>query len=262
MMAAEKSGAPPQEKATVKAINIPLGVAKGEVVFYSINVRTAYTSWSITKRYSQFEELGAALIEIKGLPATVELPGKRYKLFVSHISKEFIEERRVLLENYLKKLITVDDVQKCDAFLKFVSTDKSDEEVKVDVKKESDLAEDSEITGISIPATRTMSDHVLYQIDIVNSRKRKSFSKWTVLKRFGQFYDMDCAVRACYAEKPEMLDHLPGPPARRAKLLNDHMDAAFVEARRVLLENYLQKMLQVDFVLRNKEFLTFLGVNV
>lgn len=24
-----------------------------------------------------------------------------------------------------------------------------------------------------------MSDHVLYQVDVVNSKKRKTFSKWT-----------------------------------------------------------------------------------
>jgi len=105
-----------------------------------------------------------------------------------------------------------------------------------------------------------MSDHVLYQIDCVNVRKRKSFSKWTVLKRYSQFYDMDTAVRAAYINKPDLLATLPAPPARHAKLLTDHMDNTFVEQRRVLLENYLQKMIKVEAVVRNKDFLLFIGI--
>ena len=50
------------------------------------------------------------------------------------------------------------------------------------------------MTGISIPAVRKMSDHVLYQIDVSNERKRRSFRKWTVLKRFGQFFTLDQVV--------------------------------------------------------------------
>jgi hypothetical protein len=73
----------------------------------------------------------------------------------------------------------------------------------------------------------------LYQIDVVNVRKRKSFSKWTVLKRFGQLYDMDVAVRAEFAEQPTFLASLPPPPERKLKVLSDHMDDGFVEQRRM-----------------------------
>jgi len=104
-----------------------------------------------------------------------------------------------------------------------------------------------------------MSDHVLYQIDVTNARKDAPFDKWTVLKRFGQFYDMDCAVRAAFLDKPDMLTKLPEPPERKAKLFNDHMDNTFVEHRRVLLQNYLSNMLSVIEVVRNKDFLVFFG---
>ncbi len=49
----------------------------------------------------------------------------------------------------------------------------------------------SQVTHISIPSTRLMSDHVLYQVHMSNMRKRQSFSRWTVLKRYGQFYNLD-----------------------------------------------------------------------
>jgi len=167
----------------------------------------------------------------------------------------------------LKKLTAVDEIAKADAFLKFLTADRvadATTDAKNDAKAPTldELPEDVEVTGVAIPGTRLMSDHVLYQIDVVNARKRKTFSKWTVLKRFGQFYDMDTLVRASFAENLQVLAAMPPQPQRRAKLFNDHMDSAFVESRRVLLENYLQKMMCVIDVVRNKDFLQFIGVNI
>jgi hypothetical protein len=50
-----------------------------------------------------------------------------------------------------------------------------------------------------------------------------------VLKRFGQFYDMDLALRELLFDNQEALLTLPAPPQRKAKLFNDHMDESFVE---------------------------------
>jgi PX domain len=132
----------------------------------------------------------------------------------------------------------------------------------VEEKKAAELPEDVEVTDVCIPATRSMSDHVLYQIDVSNARKRKTFSKWTVLKRFGQFYEMDTEVRASFAEEKEFLDTLPCAPERKPKLLADHMDSTFIEERRALLEHYLQAMIKVERIVRHPTFLQFLGVNV
>jgi len=73
---------------------------------------------------------------------------------------------------------------------------------------------------------------------------------------------MDTQVRADFAEQPSVLTSMPAPPERKAKLLSDHMDETFVEQRRVLLENYLQRMVDNPHVVKNKHFLTFLGVTV
>jgi len=263
MLKEEKQGVPPQDKLEIKSATVPSHKIEEGVVFYDINVDSPYNSWSCKKRYSQFEELQTSLQQsdlAKKIPPGCELPPKRFKIFISHLSPAFIEERRVLLEAFLKKLVGQKDIASCSIFVKFLTTDK--QEIKVEAKKTMDLPEDVEITGVSIPATRTMSDHVLYQIDVTNNRKRKTFSKWTVLKRFTQFFDMDTAVRNAFADKPEILEKMPPPPERKAKLFNDHMDDVFIEQRRVLLDNYLNKMLQCEDVVRNKEFLVFLGVSV
>jgi len=265
MLNEEKQGVPPQEQEAIKGVSVPSHTMDAEgTVYYIINVQGSFNKWSVQKRYSQFETLAAdVLAEMAGkpLPAGAELPPKRIKLFTSHVSPAFIEERRVLLEAYLKKLVSVERLARSNCLTRFLTSDRTETaaETKEDVYE---LPEDVEITGISIPATRSMSDHVLYQIDVTNSRKRKTFSKWTVLKRFGQFFDMDSALRAGYVDQPDILASLPAPPQRKAKLFNDHMDDTFVEQRRVLLENYLNKLLLNEYAVRDKHFLTFLGVSV
>ncbi len=107
-----------------------------------------------------------------------------------------------------------------------------------------------------------MSDHVLYQIQVSNERKRASFGEWTVLKRFTQFYEMDQKLRAHFENDPLLLSKLPPPPPRRVKLLYDHMDDDFIEERRVLLQNYLSKLLRFPEVAKNGSFLDFLGVDI
>jgi hypothetical protein len=263
MLQEEKQGLPPQEKLVIKAATVPQSKIIDGVAFYIIKVTGSFNSWCVSKRYSQFEQLQGSICDAKGFPSSLDLPPKRYKFFGSQLSPAFLEERRVLLEAYLKKLVSIEDVAKNQTFTSFLTSDKTD---NIDVKAKSDrkrpiddIPDDVEVTGVTIPATRQMSDHVLYQIDVVNSRKEKEFSKWTVLKRFGQFYEMDAAVRLDLAEKIDVTT-LPATPERKFKLFNDHSDVNFVEQRRVLLENYLQRMSEVDDVVRNKYFLAFLGI--
>lgn len=239
-----------------------------DAVHYLVQVTTAAgDSWCTLKRYSQFEEFHYMLLDCvneHSLPAGAELPGKRLKLWYAHNSKTFVEERALLLENYLKKLIQVPAIAASDLLVGFLAVS------RVDVKpppratpKEAlaaaELPDDVEVTGVSLPQVRLMSDHVLYQVDVVNVRKRRSFQRWTVLKRFAQFIELDEALREAFAHRPDVLDALPLTPEKYSKLLYNHLDDHFVEQRRVVLENYLQKLMLVTPVLYNQQFLTFLG---
>jgi len=276
MMQEERQGVPPQEELAIVTCQIPKVDIEENVAYYIINVHGSFNNWSVRKRYSQFEDMNTQLtmdFALKGLPKGAALPPKEMKLFQSHLSPAFIEKRRVLLENYLKKLVSSKETAKAQTFLNFLTSDRGAFYDVPEAKSngtathtatgdDDDEQDDAEVTGVTIPATRTMSDHVLYQIDVCNARRRKTFSKWTVLKRFGQFYEMDTAMRACFANDPEFLAQLPSPPERRAKLFNDHMDPTFIEQRRALLEAYLQKLVAIPQVVRNIVFLQFLGVSV
>lgn len=271
MLTEERSGVPPQEELSIVNVTLPKAEVRDGVAFYIVNVTGSFNSWSVNKRYSQFEEMHNELaadfaFRNKTLPKGAALPPKEFKLLQSHLSSTFIERRRILLENYLKKLISSKETSKNATLLRFLTTDKHEyfevPEERKTTSTSADTDDDVEVTSVTIPATRTMSDHVLYQIDVCNSKKRKSFSKWTVLKRFGQFFEMDSMLRQAFIEDLEFLEQLPPPPERKPKLLNDHMDPSFIEQRRALLEAYLQKLVVIPRVVRHAVFLQFVGVNV
>jgi len=262
MLKEEQKGAPPQENVKIKKVSIPCGLVNDQsTVFYTINVYDGFNSWAVSKRYSQFEEFHNQIMLKYPKMKLPKLPPKKFKLFTSHVSAGFIEERRVLLENYLTRLIKT-KLSESSSLLKFLTTNKTKKVSEAKSAATEKVPDDVEVTDIAIPATRTMPDHVLYQIDLVNNKKRKSFSKWTVLKRFGQFYEMDASIRAVFATQPNIINKMPAAPQRKAKLFNDHMDSNFIENRRVLLSNYLKKMQNVPEVLRCRIFLKFLGVKV
>ena len=269
MLSAETKGNTTGETFEIQNIAIPKGIVVDKVVFYIVQIVGTFNSWTIQKRYSQFEKIYDLIDDKYGhlLPAGTDLPPKKLKLFTSHLSNDFIEQRRILLESFIKKLTSVEQIVSSKRFKKFITSDKVDAENDkkvniIDIKSEieANLPDDVEITGITIPSTRTMSDHVLYQIDVENVRKRKSYSKWTVLKRFGQFFEMDTQLRNECIDNVTLLSHLPKPPQRKVKILNDHMDDTFIEQRRVLLENYLLKLLRHVEVVRSPTFLSFCGV--
>jgi len=127
-MKEEKGGVPPQEKIEIKGISIPSGKAdEAGIVFYFVNVEGSFqNTWSVAKRYSQFEELHSALLLSdfsKKIPSGCDLPQKRWKIFTSHVTPSFIEQRRVLLEAYLRRLLKVDDIANSSILTKFLSSD-------------------------------------------------------------------------------------------------------------------------------------------
>ena len=315
---------PKDKKLKIEYVSVKNAFVHSDIVFYDIHVKTSQHYWHVTKRfvlvfyakmrvfiyiyilyiiyrYSQFEELHNQLIQItkEKLPL---LPAKHYKWFTDHTKPSFIEKRRALLDNYVKKLIKAKGVNSSQCVVNFFHNDKQAEEVirkrtiqqEARLKREEeeeeeheeeeeeqkqkqkekqkrehrlsdeyDFPQDQEVTNIVIQSTRKMTDHVLYQICVSNSHKRSSFRAWTVLKRFTQFYEMDIKLRAgLQIQSPDTLPKLPPAPSRKLKFVHDHMDDDFIEERRVLLENYLSKLLRFPQVVQNEDFLEFLGVDM
>lgn len=54
-----------------------------------------------------------------------------------------------------------------------------------------------EVTDVSVAAAQILRrNHVVYQINVENSRKRKTYARWTVMKRFGEFAKLNEKLRA------------------------------------------------------------------
>lgn len=252
----------PEDTDRITGITIPSCKLDDEKVgYYYINVMCGVEKgWHVVKRYSQFEEFHAMAVAEIGFPAACELPAKRPRWLISHVDPEFMEERRCLFESYLKILLKDKHNKDNQRLFDFLSTDKKGALIET-TETSLEAPSDVEVTSVGVPSTRAMTDHVLYQIDVVNCHKRKTFSKWTVLKRFTQVHQMDAEMRETLAtESPSVVSQLPPCPPRQVKIFFDHMDDAFIEQRRALLQNYFNRLIRIPTVVRHPMLLNFLGV--
>lgn len=90
---------------------------------YNITLRQPLRSYTVQKRYSDFQSLHVAITaQCSNVPPPVSVPGKSW--FKSTISSpELTEERRKGLETYLQTINTVDDAswRRCDAWRQFLN---------------------------------------------------------------------------------------------------------------------------------------------
>ena len=265
MLQEEKVGVPVLEDQRIRDVNVISGCYHGDAVFYTTAVTNGFTSWFISKRYSHFETLhNALMLQFQSKMGDIIFPPKQVKILFSHASKEFIDERKVLLNNYLKKCISFPEIGKCKEFSDFFTSDRIDGDLDTPLRNPfyvpslQEMPDDVEVTDVTISSVRYMHDHVLFQCDVLNIRKRKTFQNWTVLKRFGQFHDMDTLLREDF-KGHAIVNYLPTLPSRKLKLLENHLDPAFVEIRRALLEHYIKYLIRMTEAIRNKHVLEFLG---
>jgi hypothetical protein len=217
---------------------------------------------AVSKRYSQFLELYEDLVKLS--PDLPSLPGKKIKLFTNHLDAGFIEQRRVLLETFMKKVSEIESCRTSNSLRLFLDTDQIElrESEKLDdvgiLKEYHSL----DVAEVWIPSVKVMADHTLFQIHCANSEKEQGgnpdLNEWVSLKRYQDFFDIDQKLRQAY---PTLAVHFPPLPEKVLKILIDHNDSKFVEERRVVLENYLKKMIRIEQVVNDKHFLRFLNAD-
>jgi len=114
---------------------------------------------------------------------------------------------------------------------------------------------DREITNVSIKKAQVVGDDsgavVLYQVDLKND-----FREWTVLKRYKLFSQLDEDLHRVLG-KTELADRLPKLPPKRFRLFVDHLDKAFIDERRLSLEEYCNDLLSIPEVANHDVVLQF-----
>ncbi len=242
---------------------------------------------NVFKRFEQFSSLYADLsvlaASIADGFAMPPFPSRQPKLLVDHMAREFIEQRRVILDNFLQKLVPFSDLCESQAFLDFVVPEDDDpfvppppgprappepdleaEVIDEDAFRSSARRADedySDVTAVAVPSAQVLrSEHVVYQVNVTNVKRRQSFQQWTVLKRFSDVCALDAALRTALAAQPQVLLELPALPPKYSKYLFDHLDPDFIEHRRILLESYLKRIIAIRAVHKNPTWLEFFGV--
>jgi len=242
-----------EKRKGVQSLSILTVNEEDGIGFFPINVKYKNKTYVVLKRYSEFRDLNRAL-RPKYRSQLPSLPKKKLKLFTKHKDSNFLEKRRAMLDNYVRKILLINHVSECEELVSWVSEDSKDLTREFVYETIPTFPKTQEVTDITIPKYRKMSDHILYTLEVSN---RNTGANWIVLKRFTQFHMMDECVRADLSNQNVVL---PERPHRKSKAWIDHMSPWFIERRRVLLQNYLRKLLLVPEVSHNEHFLVFLGV--
>lgn len=95
---------------------------------------------------------------------------------------------------------------------------------------------------------------VLYEINTVLNDKET-----VVRRRFSDFDELDCLVRSVF-QGHHLSSNLPPLPSKHMKLLMDHTTSDFVEQRRIDLEVFLRRLINVPHVTCDPDLLEFLGL--
>jgi len=117
------------------------------------------------------------------------------------------------------------------------------------------LKQGNNITKITIPSFHIADSVVVYEVDVSNKKLR-----WNLWLRYEFFFVLHQMLLNLVNDMstPESPIALPPFPEKRMKFFTNHLDEYFVENRRLLLENYLQKILQNRFLKHSEVFINFL----
>jgi len=284
-------------KESIKSVSIPSHHVTENIVLYEVEVANKNYIWNLWLRFDQFHRLHLRLSELASeytmkysprdnsrynLPP---FPVKQPKIIVDHKSRQFVEERRTLLENYLQKILNNEEFRHYEAFVTFLLPPKKEVAIprkpRAEPSRKSkskrnrearsksykfgcrllELSERDEITAIHVSRSQVTDTHTVYQVNLSNENKPVDVMDWRVFKRYGDFASFDASLRKEIAAKyPDCLKFLPPIPSKSSKLLVDHKDPVFIERRRVLLDSYCQNLIKYPVFRRHALAIEFFEV--
>jgi len=266
-------------KPTIAKVSVPYyQMLKEGPVVYEINASNEKCEWNVWHRFQTFKLLHEMLkedIEKKGLKCKLPIMPFRYiKLVINHKSTDFCEGRRVLLDNYLKTLLTIAGLRDSTVLIGFLShSDESLSEEKIsqaeiDMYERAKVAsilvtdETDDITSVSVPSFQLIKqEYVLYQVKVHNMNKDPEYSQWNVMHRYSEFKEFDKAIREDLTERaPQLVSEIPQLPMKEPKIIRNHFDEDFVERRRLLLDSYIKRMIKIKTLRRHPMTNKFLGI--
>lgn len=266
----------------ISKVSIPSYYQAEDYTVFEVEVSNKKIRWNVWHRFDSFYMLHHMLLEIATSLSQSQqryivlppFPEKHIKYVVDHFDREFIENRRMLLENYIKRILTMTDFKHSSIVTSFFTPDIDEivlppsspggrtEPINLDEILNKD--DEDEITRVGVPMAQILkNDHAIFTVNCANENKRKSFGEWSVLKRFAEFHAYDMQLRNDLSEtNPNAIQFLPGIPGRSPKLLIDHLEESFIERRRILLEAYCKRLIRHPIYRKHPLTLRFFGVDM
>jgi hypothetical protein len=264
---------------SIEKVSVPHYQAlKNGPVVYEITASNNKCRWNVWHRFQTFQLLHEMLkvsIDEERLKCKLPIiPFRHIKLVINHKSKDFCEGRKVLLDNYLKTLLSIKELRDSTVLIGFLSrSDESLSDEKVSQEETKDYEtnkvknilvtdESDDITNVSIPSSRVVgNEYVLYTVSVHNMNVETEYSHWNVLHRYSEFKEYDRALREYLAkDKPHLISEIPQLPMKESKIFRNHFGHDFVERRRLLLDSYIKRLIKVQSLRRHPLTIKFLGV--
>merc|ERR1719461_1523566 len=176
-----------QKGHAIVRVCIPSYYRAEDYIVYEVEVSNKKIRWNVWHRFDSFYMLHHMLLEIAAslsqnhsryinLPP---FPEKQVKVIVDHFEQEFIENRRMLLENYLKKVLVMPDFKHSNIVTSFLTPDMEEiilppvesggRQKATNLDEVIDIDEDDEITGVSVPQAQILkNDHAIFTINCNN----------------------------------------------------------------------------------------------
>jgi len=163
----------------------------------------------------------------------------------------FIETRRVELQDYLRLLIAVPHARDNPLLFEFLG-------LGLPPTARIKLKPGETLSDVRIPKALQKDGATFFAVDALTSPSKEITQ---TLKRYSDFEAFNDKIRYSYEDNhPQLFKTLPDFPIKRSKLLEDHDSKEFNESRRLLLQAYLHKLLKVPHTNENPHFWKFLGL--
>ena len=90
-----------------------IGGDGNKYTIFHVSIQSMYGTFEVLRRYRQFDALN---LELQQEAPEIKLPSFPKKRALGNLATEFVEERRLALEDYLRGLLSIDGVMRLEPY--------------------------------------------------------------------------------------------------------------------------------------------------
>jgi len=110
---------------SIRRVRVPTYILKDDAASYKVELASNQKEWTLWIRFELFHSFNQQMehyVHSNDISFIFPpFPNRHFKYFTDHFDENFIENRRMLLENYLVKLLENKAIRHCPIFLQFLA---------------------------------------------------------------------------------------------------------------------------------------------